>query len=82
MKNDIDNIKELVKLFLPERIIFGVFTIISFIILIACAIIMVYQDSDKTVFIIGLFGSTGVITFTSGKILKMWSDSIDLLKKQ
>jgi hypothetical protein len=81
MSDDIDKIKELVKIFRPERIIFGTFTVLSFIILISCAIIMIVQDSENIASIIGLFGSTGVITYTSSKILKMWSDSIDFINK-
>jgi len=84
--NDLDNtvraIKEMVALFKMERVVYLIITLVSVIILIATAVslIMASDDQENTIAIMGLFGSTGGITYSTGRLLKMWSEAMDLIK--
>ncbi|MFD1874495.1 hypothetical protein [Hymenobacter bucti] len=73
----IDAIGKLLNLFKLERLIYAIVTIISLIVLLSCAIFLLKDhDSAKA---IGLFGSSGAITFTLGRLLKMWNDALNIL---
>lgn len=84
--NDLDNtvkaIKEMVALFKMERVVYLIITLVSVIILIATAVslILASDDQNNTIAIMGLFGSTGGITYSTGRLLKMWSEAMDLIK--
>lgn len=77
----IDIIRELVKIFHFERILYSISTILAFIILISCTIYALYNNAINTQTIIAMCGSSGVITFTCGRFLKMWSDVIKLVQQ-
>jgi hypothetical protein len=72
-------IKELTKIFKYERYIYNTTTVISFFALLICAIYLFMKGDIQ--YVIGMFGSTGIIAFTCGKIFKMWGDAINLIDK-
>jgi len=70
----------LLKKFKFERIAYLSVTILSFFFLIFCGIILVGKDG-KIEFVIGMFGSTGVIAYSCSQLLTMWKDSINFIQK-
>lgn len=71
-------IKELLGLFRLERMVYVIVTLVSVIILLTCAVVMLLKNGE-TVAIIGLFGGSGGILYTTGRLLKMWSDALGML---
>lgn len=74
-------ITELVKIFKFERYLYNISTIIAFLVLISCTIYLFCQESINIPAITGMFGSSGVIAFTCGRFLRMWSDAINLVQQ-
>lgn len=77
----IDIIRDLVKIFRFERILYSISAIIAFLILICCTIYSLCNGVISTLEIIAMCGSSGVITFTCGRFLKMWDDAIKLVQQ-
>jgi len=72
-------VERLVVLFKPERYAYLIISAISCIVLIVFAVILFNQKKAETHFIIGMFGSSGVIAVAMGRMLKMWNDVIKFL---
>jgi hypothetical protein len=70
-------IKQLLDLFKFERVVYLTITVISLVILIICAIYLI--KSDKILAVLGMFTSSGGVAFTCGRLLRMWSDAMQLL---
>jgi len=78
----IDAVRQLLALFRMERIVYVIVTLLSLAILFYCAVRMLQQpDSDATV-IVSIFAGSGGILYTTGRLLKMWSDALQLLCNQ
>lgn len=75
LNNRIEAISKLLNLFKFERIVYVVVTILSLLVLLTCAIhLLLSKTASDLAPVIGMFGSSGVITFTLGRLLRMWSD--------
>ncbi len=76
------NLKEaidfLLKSFKIERYIYLGITILS-IILLGILIVILFKKQDFGN-ILAMLGPTGLITFSFSRVLRMWSDCIDLVK--
>lgn len=83
LNNAVSAIKELVKLFKTERLIYLIMTLISVIVLVSTAIyLIINNDSNQEIMaVIGLFSSTGGIVYSTGRLLKMWSEAMLLIHK-
>ena len=83
LNNAVSAIKELVKLFRTERLVYLIMTLISVIVLVSTAIYLIIKsDSNQEVIaVIGLFSSTGGIVYSTGRLLKMWSEAMLLIQK-
>jgi hypothetical protein len=78
----IDAVRQLLALFRMERVVYVIVTLLSLAILFYCAVRMLQQpDSDVTV-IVSIFAGSGGILYTTGRLLKMWSDALHLLCNQ
>lgn len=79
----IQAIKDLVTLFKTERMVYLVITLISVIVLISTAVFLIISSTEyeQTMAVLGLFGSTGGITYSTGRLLKMWSEAMQLIHK-
>jgi len=68
-------------LFQVERYLFLAVTLISVLTLLGCATFLLLTDPDGGNIgpIVGLFGSAGGITYSTGRLLRMWSDAIRML---
>ena len=69
-------IKQLLGLFRFERAVYLCVTVISLAVLLAVAISLFLSHKAGPAEIAGLFGSSGAITYTTGRLLKMWSDAL------
>ena len=83
MSNDLDSkieaIRDLLAIFRFERMVYLFVTIISLIMLLSSAAYMMLQGDAGIVAVTGLFGSAGAITYTAGRLLRMWSQAIQVL---
>ena len=77
----VNAIRQLLTMFKIERIIYLSVTILALIVLFVCAIyLLLSQEGTKEIpYVIGLFASGGAVTFTCSRLLKMWSDAIQLI---
>ena len=83
LDNTVKAIKELVALFKTERTVYLIITLISVLVLIVTAISLLFKSESQanTIAVMGLFGSTGGIVYSSGRLLKMWSEAMQLIQK-
>jgi len=72
-------IERLTQLFKFERLVYLSVTGVSLVLLVACAISLLIRDEAGTAELSGLFGSSGLITYTAGRLLYMWSEAINRL---
>jgi 1,4-dihydroxy-2-naphthoate octaprenyltransferase len=76
-------IKELVGIFKVERTVYLIITLISVLVLIITAVSLILRSDsqENTIAVMGLFGSSGGIVYSSGRLLKMWSEAMQLVNK-
>lgn len=74
-------VAELTKMYRPERFTYLGISIISFLILITSVIVVLIDSSDRSVVLVSMFGSSGVVTLASGRSLYMWKESMSRLFK-
>jgi len=82
MNEAIKDIKDLLNLFKMERIVYVIISIAAFIALLFCAIFVLIKNQENYPAILGLFGATGGIGYTAGRLLKMWADAVDYVTKK
>lgn len=75
----IDYVERLLKATRMERIAYLVVSSLSAAILLVSAGALIWNKGADTPTLIGLFGSTGVVTITTAQILRVWSDAIRLV---
>ncbi len=82
-KNNYDDrinaIRQLLELFKFERMVYLGGTVFSVIVLLGCAIYLLRQGESQIPAVVGMFTSTGGVAVTCGRLLKMWSDAMQLL---
>jgi len=81
MSKEIEEVKELLKMFRLERGIYIVISITAFIALLFCMIYILFTSPESWPAILGLFGTAGGIGYSTGRLLRMWSDAINYLSK-
>ena len=79
LDNKINAIKQLLQLFRFERMLYLIVTILSLLVLIGCALYLLLKGDSQIPAVVGMFGSSGSIAFSCGRLLKMWSDAIRIL---
>lgn len=74
----LEAVGKMLKLFKAERMVYLSINVVSLVMLLSCAVYLLFHDAN-TVAVIGLFGSSGGITIATGRVIKMWSDAMHLL---
>ena len=74
-----DAVERLTALFRLERIVYLLITVISLAMLLACAGVLLYRQKAGAAEVSGLFGSSGLITYSTGRLLFMWNQALRLL---
>ncbi|MGY3089136.1 ABC-type bacteriocin/lantibiotic exporter with double-glycine peptidase domain [Hymenobacter sp. UYAg731] len=73
-------IERVTKLFERERLVFMVINILSILTILAIGGKLFIENRLKTAEIALFFGSTGLITFSTSQLIKMWAESMKILK--
>lgn len=75
-------VKNLTKLFKFERIVHLVITCISLIMILLSAGSVIYNGNADAIDLSLIFGSSGLITYTAGKLLQMWSQALKIISNE
>ncbi|MFT7114586.1 MAG: hypothetical protein ACI8P7_001373 [Candidatus Azotimanducaceae bacterium] len=81
LEKTVSAIKEMVALFKMERAVYLIITLCSVLILIFAASRMLVNEGTDPLVVFGLFGSGGGIAYSTGRLLKMWSQAMQLIQK-
>jgi hypothetical protein len=79
IKQRMEVVEKLTRLFKFERMVYLGVTIISLIMLISSAISLMIKGKAGAAELTMLFGSSGLITYTAGRLLYMWSEALKRL---
>ena len=77
LQDRLDAAAQLVQMFRPERLAYLVATILAVAFLMITAIILLLQQHTEMA--LGMFASSGVITFSIGRLLKLWSQVLHVI---
>ncbi len=73
-------VKELTAIFKLERMVYLGVTVISLLMLIGVAVSLIQKEGSARNIELGmLFGSSGLITYTAGRLLHMWTLALNCL---
>ncbi len=72
-------VERLTKLYKPERTVHLIVTAASLLILLGAAGMMVYSGDATTTELGLMFGSSGMVTYTAGQLLKMWDKAVSII---
>jgi hypothetical protein len=76
MQPRLEAVRQLLDLFRLERMVYLGTTLLALAILIVSAVILLVKDQlNSPLIATGLFGSSGLITFTTGRLLRMWNQA-------
>ena len=82
-ENDFDSrlkaIETLTRLFRMERMVYLFITTVSLVMLLVCAGFLIAHNNHDITVLSGLFGSSGLITYSLGRLLRMWDQALALL---
>jgi hypothetical protein len=73
-----EDLEFLLNQFKIERYIYLCVTLISFL-LLGILICILFSEKDYSTILL-MLGPTGIISFTFSRVLKMWTDCIELMK--
>jgi hypothetical protein len=77
-----DAIERLLTLFRFERFAYLIMCGFSVLGLAACIVILLVRTEGSALpEVIGMFSASGVITFSIGQVLKMWSQALAIVEK-
>ena len=79
LKARMDAVERLTRLFKAERLVYLSVSSISLAILLISAGWLLIKGQAGPAELTGLFGSTGLITYSMGRILVMWNQALRLL---
>lgn len=84
--SDIDKrvlaIKELLQAFKLERILYVIISCVAVGVLLTVAIFILIKNPDNIEWFVSLFVPAGAITYSIGRILKMWSQALLFVNNQ
>ncbi|HTC74453.1 MAG TPA: hypothetical protein VK684_02675 [Edaphobacter sp.] len=72
-------VEGLVKLFQLERMVHLTTTIVSLLMLLASASFMIVRSRADPATLTLIFGSSGLITYSANRLLRMWDQAIKLM---
>ena len=74
-----DAVERLTALFRLERMVHLGVTSLSLVLLLICAGVLLVKGTAGPAELTGLFGSSGLITYSAGRLLFMWNQALRLL---
>ena len=75
-------IERLTALYKPERTVHLAATTVSLLVLLGSAAAMIYKGVAGPVELTLMFGSSGLITYTAGQLLRMWDRALSVIAPQ
>ncbi len=66
----------LTELFKFERYVYLGVTLTSLVVLLISGISMIFKDDSSAAVLTLLFGSSGLITYSTGRLLRMWNEAL------
>ena len=72
-------VKKLTELFKFERMVYLGITVVSLLVIISCGIALYIRDQVQFAELSLLFGSSGAITYTAGRLLFIWNEALKRL---
>ena len=72
-------VERLVHLFRLERIVHLVVTTVSLVMLLSSAAIVIFREEQTPAFLAMMFGSSGLITYSANRLLRMWNQALQVL---
>jgi len=79
LRQRLEAVERLTTLFRTERTVYLATTIISLLMLVGSAVSLMMRDKAGTPELTMLFGSSGLITYTAGRLLYMWNEALKRL---
>lgn len=79
LKARMDVVERLTKLFTFERMVHICVTSISLAMLLISAGALLFRGNAGPAELTGLFGSSGLITYSAGRLLHMWNEALKVL---
>jgi hypothetical protein len=79
LKERMDAVERLTNLFKLERMVHLAVTSVSLLMLLLSAGVLLYKERAGAAELSGLFGSSGLITYSAGRLLFMWNQALRLL---
>src|SRR5262249_39408722 len=74
-----DAVERLTRLFRLERLVHLGVTSVSLVMLLTSAGVLMFRGTAGPAELTGLFGSSGLITYSAGRLLFMWTQALRLL---
>jgi len=75
----VNAIERVTALFRAERITYLILTTLALILLIVSAVMLLVQRGANAATLTLLFGSSGLVTISLARVLKMWDRALDML---
>ena len=78
--DDVQAIEKITRIFKAERIVYLCVTIVSLVMLLSSAVVMLYKGQGNAAELSLMFGSSGLITYSTTRLLHMWDQAMQILK--
>lgn len=75
-------VERLLRLTRPERIVFLAISMTSALVLIVYATVILFHGGGDVGTLSGLWGASGVVTFSNAQALRVWRDALKLVLPQ
>lgn len=72
-------VERLTALYRPERLVHLIATAVSLVVLLGTAGSMIYKGEAGPAELTLMFGSSGLITYTAGQLLRMWDRALSVI---
>jgi hypothetical protein len=79
LERRMEAVERLTRLFRLERMVHLGVTVVSLIMLLTSACILIVERKAGSVELTLMFGSSGLITYSAGRLLMMWNQAIALI---
>src|SRR5262245_30853207 len=74
-----DSVIVLMNVFKLERTVYLIVTSVSVFILLGCAVVLMAREGMEPA-VIGLFGSSGGVMYSGGRLLRMFNEAIKMIQ--
>jgi hypothetical protein len=75
----LDELAQLLRLFKWERVTYLCITVIAVAMLLTSAVFLILRNHPSLSTLTSLFGATGLITVSIGRLLRMWDQALALI---